>query len=46
MVFISDRGSHGQERHDRREHDKKIGAGTVSVGVTCPCCGTIMTMED
>jgi putative DNA methylase len=31
----------------RREHDKKIGAGTMSrAGVTCPCCGTIMTMED
>jgi putative DNA methylase len=31
----------------KREHDKKIGAGTMSrAGVTCPCCGTIMTMED
>jgi adenine-specific DNA methylase len=31
----------------RREYDKKLGAGTMSrAGVTCPCCGTIMTMED
>ena len=31
----------------RREHDKRIGAGTMSrTGATCPCCGTIMTMED
>ena len=31
----------------RREHDKKLGAGTMSrAGATCPCCGSIMTMED
>jgi adenine-specific DNA methylase len=31
----------------RREHDKRLGAGTMSrSGATCPCCGTIMTMED
>ena len=31
----------------RREHDKRLGAGTMSrAGATCPCCGTIMTMED
>ncbi len=31
----------------RREFDKRIGAGTMSrTGATCPCCGTIMTMED
>jgi hypothetical protein len=31
----------------RREHDKQLGGGTMSrSGVTCPCCGTIMTMED
>ena len=31
----------------RREHDKRIGNGTMSrAGATCPCCGTIMTMED
>jgi len=30
----------------RREHDKRIGAGTMSrSGVTCPCCKTTMTME-
>lgn len=31
----------------QREHDKRLGAGTMSrAGTTCPCCGTIMTMED
>lgn len=31
----------------RREYDKQVGGGTMSrSGVTCPCCGTIMTMED
>jgi len=31
----------------RREHDKKIGAGTMSrSGAKCPCCATIMEMED
>ena len=31
----------------RREHDKRVGAGTMSrTGATCPCCGVIMTMED
>lgn len=31
----------------KREHDKELGAGTMSrAGATCPCCGTIMTMED
>ncbi len=31
----------------RREHDKRIGAGTMSrAGATCPCCGTTMTMAD
>lgn len=30
-----------------REHDKQISAGTMSrAGAKCPCCGTIMTMED
>jgi len=29
----------------RREHDKRIGAGTMSgAGAACPCCATIMTM--
>lgn len=31
----------------RREHDKRVGAGTMSrSGVQCPCCETIMTMGD
>src|SRR6266566_4874163 len=31
----------------KREHDKKMAGGTMSrSGVTCPCCSTIMTMED
>jgi adenine-specific DNA methylase len=31
----------------RREHDKRLGSGTMSrSGVKCPCCPTIMTMED
>jgi len=37
----------GGNAAQRREHDKRIGAGTMSrAGATCPCCGTIMTMED
>lgn len=37
----------GGNAAQRREHDKKLGAGTMSrSGVTCPCCGTIMTMDD
>ena len=31
----------------RRENDKRLGAGTMSrAGATCPCCKMIMTMED
>jgi len=31
----------------RREHDRKLGAGTMSrAGAKCPCCEGIMTMED
>jgi len=38
------KGGNGAQR---REHDKRIGAGTMSrSGGTCPCCGTIMAMED
>lgn len=30
-----------------REHDKKIGAGTMSrAGATCPCCTHTMTMDE
>src|SRR6266487_4051497 len=31
----------------KREYDKQLAGGTMSrSGVTCPCCNTIMTMED
>ena len=31
----------------RREHDRRIGSGTMSrTGAACPSCETIMTMED
>ena len=37
----------GGNAAQRREHDRRIGAGNMSrAGVTCPCCGTIMTMND
>ncbi len=37
----------GGNAAQRRENDKRIGAGTMSrSGAKCPCCGTIMTMED
>ncbi len=37
----------GGNAAQRREHDRRIGAGTMSrTGAACPCCGTIMTMED
>ena len=37
----------GGNAAQRREHDKRIGAGTMSrTGATCPWCGVIMTMED
>ena len=43
----SDVPQNGGNAAQRREHDKRIGAGTMSrTGATCPCCGTIMTMED
>ena len=38
---------HGGNIAQRREHDKRVGAGTMSrTGSTCPCCGAIMTMSD
>lgn len=38
---------HGGNAAQKREHDKRVGSGTMSrAGATCPCCGTIMTMED
>jgi adenine-specific DNA methylase len=37
----------GSNAAQRREHDKRIGAGIMSrSGATCPCCKAIMTMED
>ena len=37
----------GGNAAQRRENDKRVGAGTMSrTGATCPCCGMIMTMED
>ena len=37
----------GGNSAQRREHDKRIGVGTMSrTGAACPCCGVIMTMED
>ena len=37
----------GGNAAQRREHDRHIGAGTMSrTGATCPCCGAIMTMGD
>lgn len=37
----------GGNNAQRREHDKRIGQGTMSrAGVKCPCCNAIMTLED
>jgi putative DNA methylase len=37
----------GGNAAQKREHDKRLGAGTMSrAGASCPCCGTIMTMGD
>jgi adenine-specific DNA methylase len=37
----------GGNAAQRREHDKQIGAGTMSrAGSKCPCCGTIATAQD
>jgi adenine-specific DNA methylase len=37
----------GGNAAQKREHDKRIGEGTMSrAGTKCPCCDTIMTMED
>ncbi len=43
----SDAPVQGGNAAQRREHDKRIGAGTMTrSGATCPCCGTILSMED
>ena len=37
----------GGNSAQRRENDKRLGAGTMSrTGASCPCCEIIMTMED
>lgn len=37
----------GGNAAQRREHDQRLGAGTMSrAGAKCPGCNTIMTMED
>ena len=37
----------GANSAQRRENDKRLGAGTMSrTGASCPCCEIIMTMED
>ena len=37
----------GGNAAQRREHDRRVGGGTMSrTGATCPCCGVIMTMKD
>ncbi len=49
MVFEVDANVQvkGGNTAQRREHDKLLGVGTMSrSGATCPCCGTIVTMED
>ena len=49
VVFAVQSGvpPHGGNTAQRREHDKRIGAGTMSrTGATCPCCGAIITMSD
>jgi len=39
--------SQGGNAAQRREHDRRIGAGTMSrSGATCPLCPTVMTMAD
>jgi adenine-specific DNA methylase len=37
----------GGNAAQKREHDKRLGGGTMSrAGAQCPCCSTINTMED
>ena len=41
---VPQNGGNGAQR---REHDRSLGAGTMSrTGAACPCCGAIATMED
>ena len=41
---VPQNGGNGAQR---REHDRRLGEGTMSrTGATCPCCRAIATMED
>ena len=43
----SDVPMQGGNAAQKREHDKRIGSGTMTkAGAKCPCCPTIMTSED
>ena len=43
----NDPPQNGGNAAQRREHDRRLGAGTMSrTGATCPCCGAITTMAD
>ncbi len=43
----NDPPQNGGNAAQRREHDRRLGAGTMSrTGATCPCCGAISTMTD
>lgn len=49
VIFDIERNvpSRGGNAAQRREHDKRLGAGTMSrAGTKCPCCPAIMTMDD
>ena len=49
VVFgvLADPPRNGGNAAQRREHDRRLGAGTMSrAGATCPHCGTVNRMED
>ena len=49
VVFGIETGvpARGKTAAEKKEHDKTLGAGTMSrSGAKCPCCGVLMTMED
>jgi adenine-specific DNA methylase len=49
VVFGIETGvpARGKTAGEKKEHDKALGAGTMSrSGAKCPCCGVLMTMED
>ncbi len=49
VVFgvLGDVAQNGGNGAQRREHDRRLGGGTMSrTGAACPCCGAITTMED